>query len=59
MVRDTITHPTDKIELPNRMATQLRNTPQLTRFDDNEASLDLEAEQEQKRKELEEQIFET
>ena len=32
--------------LPDRMATQLTNTPQLTRFDDNEASLDLGADQE-------------
>ena len=27
LVYDTITHPTDKIALPDRMATQLRNTP--------------------------------
>ena len=36
-VRDTILDPKDKIALPNRMATQLRNTPQLTRFDDDSA----------------------
>jgi hypothetical protein len=35
MVHETITHPTDKIGLPDRMATILRNTPQLTRFDDD------------------------
>ena len=46
LVYDTITHPTDTIALPDRMATRLRNTQQLTRFDDNEASLDLGAEQE-------------
>jgi len=46
LVYDTITHPTDKIALPDRMATQLRNTPQLTRFDDKESSLDLGADQE-------------
>ena len=46
MVRDTITHPTDKIALPDRMATQIRGLQQRTRFDDNEASLDLGAEQE-------------
>ena len=35
LVYETITHPTDKIGLPDRMATILRNTPQLTRFDDD------------------------
>ena len=45
MVRETITHPTDKIALPDRMATQIKGLQQLTRFDDNEASLDLGAEQ--------------
>ena len=44
LVRDTILDPKDKIALPNRMATQLRNTPQLTRFDDD-ASLNLNDEQ--------------
>jgi hypothetical protein len=34
MVIESITHPTDKIALPDRQATQLRNTPQLTRYDD-------------------------
>ena len=45
LVRDTILDPKDKIALPNRMATQLRNTPQLTRCDDD-ASLNLNDEQE-------------
>ena len=40
MVRESVTNPTDKIELPDRLATQLRNTPQLTRYDD-ESLLDL------------------
>ncbi len=40
LVRDTITNPKDKIVLPDRYATQLRNTPQLTRYDD-ETFLDL------------------
>ncbi len=40
MVKESITNPTDKIGLPDRMATQLRNTPQLTRYDD-ESLLDL------------------
>ena len=35
LVRDTITDPKDRIALPNRMATQLRNTPQRTRFDED------------------------
>ena len=40
IVKETITNPTDKIALPDRQATQLRNTPQLTRYDD-ESLLDL------------------
>ena len=36
IIKETITHPTDKIHLPDRMATRLRNLPQLTRFDDVE-----------------------
>ena len=40
MVIESITHPTNKIALPDRQATQLRNTPQLTRYDD-ESLLDL------------------
>ena len=27
--------PNDKIALPDRMATRLRNTPQMTKFDDD------------------------
>ncbi len=34
MVKSTITNPTDKIDLPDRYATRLRNTPQMTRYDD-------------------------
>ncbi len=40
MVKESITNPTDKIALLDRQATQLRNTPQLTRYDD-ESLLDL------------------
>jgi hypothetical protein len=42
IVKQTITNPTDKIALPDRQATQLRNTPQLTRYDD-ESFTDLNA----------------
>ena len=34
MVKSTITNPKDKIDLPDRYATRLRNTPQMTRYDD-------------------------
>ena len=34
LIQEAIIHPTDMIKYPNRIATQLRNTPQLTRFDD-------------------------
>lgn len=34
LVRDTILEPKDKIALPNRQATQLRNMQQLNMFDD-------------------------
>ena len=34
LIQEAIIHPTDIIKYPNRIATQLRNTPQLTRFDD-------------------------
>ena len=44
LIKETITHPTDKIHLPDRTATRLRNLPQLTRFDDVD-SLDLHTEQ--------------
>ncbi len=46
MVKESITNPTDKIALPDREATQLRNTPQLTRFDD-ESFLDLNTDNQQ------------
>jgi len=36
LVRDTILNPTDKINLPNREASQLRSTQQLSRWDDSE-----------------------
>ena len=36
MVKESITNPTDKIGLPDRMATHLRNDPRLTSFDDDE-----------------------
>jgi hypothetical protein len=39
-IRDTVISPKDKIALPDRMAMQLRNSPQLTRFDD-ESDLNL------------------
>ena len=35
LFRDIVTDPKDRTALPNRMATQLRNTPQLTKFDDD------------------------
>jgi hypothetical protein len=44
LIRDTITAPKDRIPLPDRMATQLRNTPQLTKYDDD-AYLNLSDEQ--------------
>ena len=40
LIQEAIIHPTDIIKYPNRIATQLRNSPQLTRFDD-EAFLDV------------------
>ena len=36
LVIETITKPTAMIELPDRLATQLRNDPRLTCFDDEE-----------------------
>ena len=42
---DTVINPTDKINLPDRMATELRNTHQLTRFDEVDQTPDLAAEQ--------------
>ena len=46
LVRDTILEPKDKIALPDRAATILRKTQQLTRYDDAEF-LDLEKDNEQ------------
>ena len=46
MVKESITNPTDKIGLPDRQATQLRATPQLTRYDD-ESLLDLNSDNQQ------------
>jgi hypothetical protein len=34
LIQEAIINPTEMIKYPNRIATQLRNTPQLTRFDD-------------------------
>jgi hypothetical protein len=34
LIQEAIINPTDMIKYPNIIATQLRNTPQLTRFDD-------------------------
>ena len=50
LVKDTILEPKDKIALPDRMATILRKTQQLTRYDDAEF-LDLEKDNEQIAKE--------
>ena len=36
LVRDTILNPKDKINLPDREATLLRNTQQLSRCDDDD-----------------------
>jgi hypothetical protein len=40
LIREAVIHPTETIKYPNRIATQLRTTPQLTRFDD-ESFLDM------------------
>ena len=45
LVRDTILNPKDKIALPDRQATILRKTQQLTRYDEAEF-LDLEKDNE-------------
>jgi hypothetical protein len=34
LMQETIINPTEMLKYPNIIATQLRNTPQLTRFDD-------------------------
>ena len=48
LVRDTILEPKDKIALPDREATILRKTQQLSRYDDSEF-LDLEKDNEKTR----------
>jgi hypothetical protein len=40
LIQEAVIHPTETIKYPNRIATQLRTTPQLTRFDD-ESFLDM------------------
>ena len=40
LIQEALIHPTETIKYPNRIATQLRHTPQLTRFDD-ESLLDM------------------
>ena len=40
LIQEAFIHPTETIKYPNRIATQVRNTPQLTRFDD-ESFLDM------------------
>ena len=44
IIYDTL-HSTDRINLPDRRATQLRNTHQLTRFDEVDETIDLATEQ--------------
>jgi hypothetical protein len=34
LTQEAVVNPTETIKYPNRFATQLRTTPQLTRFDD-------------------------
>ena len=46
IIHDDVLFPTDKINLPDRMATRLRNLPQLTRFDEIDATVDMAADQE-------------
>ena len=46
VIYDTVINPTDKISLPDRTATLLRSTHQLTRFDEVDETPDLAAEQE-------------
>jgi hypothetical protein len=40
LIQEAVIHPTETIKYPNIIATQLRTTPQLTRFDD-ESFLDM------------------
>ena len=46
VIYDTVINPTARINLPDRRATQLRNTHQLTRFDEVDQTIDLAEEQE-------------
>jgi hypothetical protein len=46
IVYEAIIHPTDKIALPDRQATFIRNLPQMTRFDEVDDPADLGKEQE-------------
>ena len=36
LLQDTVLNPKDKINLPNRRATQLRSTQQLSQWDDSD-----------------------
>ena len=45
VIYDTVIKPTDRINLPDRTATRLRNTHQLTRFDEVDETPNLGAEQ--------------
>ena len=45
VIYDTVIKPTDRIDLPDRTATRLRNTHQLTRFDEVDETPNLGAEQ--------------
>jgi hypothetical protein len=55
LVKDTILEPKDKIALPDRQATILRKTQQLSRYDDVEF-IDLEKDQENIAKEQAQQM---
>jgi hypothetical protein len=46
IIQEAIIHPTDKIQLPDRQATFIRNLPQMTRFDEVDDPADMGKEQE-------------
>ena len=46
IIEEAILHPTDKIQLPDRQATFIRNLPQMTRFDEVDDPADVGKEQE-------------
>ena len=46
IIHDDILFPKDRIQLPNRMATQLRNLPQLTRFDEIDPTSEIQEQNE-------------